>query len=1103
MTPLRTIAKAFCLLLLLISCMPNTSVGNTSWNSYTLSETHSSSTVQVDRKIKQVADYEYIIEVKLLKQGIDGVAKLTENVPEGFDAKLVQSTNGIFTFKDGVVKVIWMKVPQGESLTVVYKINGRKVPTGLYKISGSFSARNKGQQIRSSVPSSEFEFKNAEQELLAAQIRKREAEAKAKLEEQQFNQLLLKGDDELQAANFDQSIATYRRASAMRPNNQRAKDKIKTANLRKKMAAEAEAKRIAKRKSFDEMMAKAERFFEAKEYASAKGTFENAASIIPSDPQPAERILEIESILKKQRAEELALQQAEQDRKLKQELLNQDFERLVAQADGQRDVKSYDEALKVYAEARKLKPNDEKLIEKIENTRLLQRKALAEEAAKRRKFEQRLIEGREQFDNSQYADALRTFNSAETLFPNHPEALEEIQRTRDALKKAEAAKLAELEAEKAAKRSQFDEYMAEGTARKENQSLEQALASYQAAKALFPSDAEANAQIGEIERLITEKKEKEEQARLKAERDAQFESERKEKEFQELMARAEGQSAQQAYGEALKIYEDALSYKPKDSKLLGTIERTKELHAVQLAEQKARKDKFDRLMEKGKAHISAKNYEDALRSFNSAEEVFPKDAKAIEQIQRTRDLINAREEEKVAKQAADNQRRRGLFDQHIAEAEGFKTQEKYNNAMSAYKKAEALFPADDEVLNAIAELEALIKQQEADELAARQAAAEQKTKDLAIERDYQQSMGRGDNWSDKRNYREALTWYRKALTIKPGAEEPQKRIAELEEKLIAQTLAEEKKTNPQPQPTTQPTTRSITTNPSNAGTTASVGNTNNAAVTPERREEHTEEELLDLIAVAAEEDERREKYEMEQARLLEEQFGKLMNQGEANIAERDYRSAIVSYELAHDLKPEDEEVLRRLQEAQSLKKEATEIEIGKDIRFANYMEEGKANFNLFNFEKAVESYKKALEIQPGSKEARARMLEAQQHWDGWKNLSDEEQSQRAEDIFEEKKMAEAEWALKKGLVYKVQLASSSTKQSPDYFSSNYNISEPVEAAKDKGSYKYYAGHFRNYEEAQTYKAQIKDKGVEGAFLVAFFNGTKVTLDQAKVLEKAK
>lgn len=65
----------------------------------------------------------YDIDITIDKGSIEGFAKFQMDVPDGIDVKSVEINNSSFTFSDGVVKNIWMNIPQGSEIILSYKFN--------------------------------------------------------------------------------------------------------------------------------------------------------------------------------------------------------------------------------------------------------------------------------------------------------------------------------------------------------------------------------------------------------------------------------------------------------------------------------------------------------------------------------------------------------------------------------------------------------------------------------------------------------------------------------------------------------------------------------------------------------------------------------------------------------------------------------------------------------------------------------------------------------------------------------------------------------------------------------------------------------------------
>ena len=52
---------------------------------------------------------------------------------------------------------------------------------------------------------------------------------------------------------------------------------------------------------------------------------------------------------------------------------------------------------------------------------------------------------------------------------------------------------------------------------------------------------------------------------------------------------------------------------------------------------------------------------------------------------------------------------------------------------------------------------------------------------------------------------------------------------------------------------------------------------------------------------------------------------------------------------------------------------------------------------------------------------------------------------------------------------------------------------------DKGLTKYFAGEYQSYEMAQKDLQNVRDSGFSGAFIVAFYNGNRISVSKAKEL----
>lgn len=88
-----------------------------------------------------------------------------------------------------------------------------------------------------------------------------------------------------------------------------------------------------------------------------------------------------------------------------------------------------------------------------------------------------------------------------------------------------------------------------------------------------------------------------------------------------------------------------------------------------------------------------------------------------------------------------------------------------------------------------------------------------------------------------------------------------------------------------------------------------------------------------------------------------------------------------------------------------------------------------------------------------------------------------------------------------GLVYKVQLqAIYGGKSSPKSVAKANNLSMPVEEEVIGAYTKYTAGNFTNYEDAKVLKDQVRAGKNQGAFVVAYYNGKRISINEAMELQ---
>lgn len=94
----------------------------------------------------------------------------------------------------------------------------------------------------------------------------------------------------------------------------------------------------------------------------------------------------------------------------------------------------------------------------------------------------------------------------------------------------------------------------------------------------------------------------------------------------------------------------------------------------------------------------------------------------------------------------------------------------------------------------------------------------------------------------------------------------------------------------------------------------------------------------------------------------------------------------------------------------------------------------------------------------------------------------------------ESKVVENKYQDVKGVVFKVQISASGTKL--ELLPKNFKGLNSISMIAENSLYKYYYGESSNYDTAKQNLAEAKSKGYDSAFIVAFKNGKKISIQEA-------
>lgn len=300
----------------------------------------------------------------------------------------------------------------------------------------------------------------------------------------------------------------------------------------------------------------------------------------------------------------------------------------------------------------------------------------------------------------------------------------------------EAQSISKVDAEDlAAKQKQFDQMIKDADALYQRGEYQLALLKYLDAHQLFPDKAYANDRIAELQDLV---KALEITNKQKADL---------EQKYKESIAKANGFFDQKNYTNARPGYEQALQYKPGDVFASGRISEIDQLLALQ-----EKQKQYNDLIVKADNNFKAKNYDQAIATYNQAMQIVPANVYPKNQI----DLITAEKQQQAKLEQIETE-----FNKNLQVADKKSQQKEFTQAIDAYKKAIELKPDSKLAKDKLAEAEQAM---------------------IAFDTDtkYQQAVQLADQALAANDLQKAKMQFQEALKLKTGESYPKNKLSEIE-----------------------------------------------------------------------------------------------------------------------------------------------------------------------------------------------------------------------------------------------------------------------------------------------------------------------------------
>ena len=619
--------------------------------------------------------------------------------------------------------------------------------------------------------------------------------AEKKALDEKYAAIINLADSQFSSGDYQSSRTSYTDALALKSAEAYPKSQIrKIDELVANQQAEADeaARLAAEKKALDEKYAAiinlADSQFSSGDYRSSKTSYSDALDLKSGEAHPKSQIQKIDEML--------ASQQAEADNAARfaaeKQALDEKYALLISQADSQFSSGNYLSSKTAYADALNLKAAEaypKTQIDKI-NKILEEQKADADAAAKLAADQQALNDqyasilkrADSQFSLEEYKSAKIAYNEALALKSAEVYPKKQIQKIDELLirLKAEADENARLASKKQALDEKYAAIIALADSQFSSNDYQSSKTTYQDALDLKTNEAYPKSQIRKIDEILSEQRRlAEEQERLAMEKKGMDEK------FNTFIALADSQYSSETYESAKKNYNSALQVKPDEAypksqiqkidEILSELKAKAEEEARIAAELKAKEKDYKNHIALADKYYEGKRWQSAINEYLNAKEIKPNETYPPNRIEEINLILVELEKLEKEKLTAQYQ-----YKALIEEADKYLKEEEYSLAVRKYQEALDLKPKEAYPQNQIKRIEVLLE---------RKKIADRKQKEL--DEKFAGELEEADKAFKSEQFSVARHHYKAALGIKPKAEYPKEKLAEIAKLVAALKIADQ------------------------------------------------------------------------------------------------------------------------------------------------------------------------------------------------------------------------------------------------------------------------------------------------------------------------
>jgi tetratricopeptide (TPR) repeat protein len=503
--------------------------------------------------------------------------------------------------------------------------------------------------------------------------------------QKKYDDLILQADQLFTSREWQGALQKYQEALNIKPEEIYPKEQINRINEELELSAAAE-------QNYSSLIAEADQLFESSNYENSFAKYELASKIFTEREYPREQMARIKNLLS-----DMAQK-------------NANYNQYIAKADEfllqkvYLDAKeNYEKALNIFNE--KEYPRDQ--IVKID-----------EILSKQLKYKDLVGKGDVQFENREYENALQSFNSARSLFPEEQYPPKKIAEIEEILKDLET------------KRSSYDEAVALADKNFSNSEFEEAKSNYQAALNIISTEVYPHQKIMEIDQILAD-------------------IARRRVQYDKVIAQADNEFDEQRYDLALTKYNEAMSILPKE---IYPQQRIEEINGI-LAQMANKQERYESLIAQGDQAFSSEEYAMSIDLFKQALVLFPNETYPPKRIAEAEDILfRLQKEIDVA------------YQKEITKGDRAFDRKTWDDAKTAYLKASEIKPEELYPREKLAEINKI---------------QEDALKEL--QDTYDRHIADGERFYSTKYYQESILSFERALGVFPDEKYPVEMIDKIYE----------------------------------------------------------------------------------------------------------------------------------------------------------------------------------------------------------------------------------------------------------------------------------------------------------------------------------